>query len=336
MAGGLRDNAYREKATLARTQVVDGAHTEHTYVEVDLRSALAPASQNDFLLVNNDQLFVRSASNWHLPWTSTVSGRVKRPGIYAVREGETLDELLETAGGFLPDAFPRGLIFTRASVRAVEQERLEETRQRLSQDLMQLALASSTSNNMSSTSSKSNVQMATLQNLLSQAQNTQADGRVVIKLSDSAGHQRIASSRIILEDGDNITIPVRPMSVNVLGQVNNPTSILSERGWTTRDYLYRAGGPATNADLDNIMVIQADGTVITDAGLRNTGTGRFFPALPLISSGLMGVRLDAGDTVYVPEDVQSFVKLEHAKDMWTIFASAAQALGIVGLLATKL
>ena len=51
LAGGLRDNAYREKATLARTQVVDGAHTEHTYVEVDLRKALTPASQNDFLLV---------------------------------------------------------------------------------------------------------------------------------------------------------------------------------------------------------------------------------------------------------------------------------------------
>jgi len=38
----------------------------------------------------------------------------------------------------------------------------------------------------------------------------------------------------------------------------------------------------------------------------------------------------------VPEDIQSFVKLEHAKDRWTIFASAAQTLGIIGLLATHL
>ena len=336
MAGGFRDSAYRERATLARTQVVDGAHTEHTYVEVDLRAALAPASQNDFLLVNNDQLFVRSASNWHLPWTATVSGRVKRPGVYAVREGETLDELLDASGGFLPDAFPKGLIFTRASVRAVEQARLDQTKQRLSQDLMQVALTVPMGQNSGSDNAQGGaLQVAQLQGLLSQAQNTQADGRIVIKLSDSSGRQAI-SSKIVLEDGDNITIPVRPMSVNVLGQVNNPTSILCQRGWRTRDYLYKAGGPASNADLENMMVIQADGTVLTDAGLKNTGQGRYFPALPLISGGLLNTRLEAGDTIYVPEDVQTFVKLERQKDLWTIFASAAQTLGIIGLLATRL
>ncbi len=336
MAGGLRDDAFRERATLARTQVLDGAHTEHTYVEVDLGKALAPASQNDFLLVNNDQLFVRSATNWHLPWTATVSGRVKRPGVYAVREGETLNELLDKTGGFLPDAFPKGIIFTRASVKAVEQERLEQTKQRLSQDLMQVALTVPMGQGSNTDSSqKSAVQVATLQNLLSQAQNTQADGRVVIKFSDGTGRQSI-TSKVILEDGDNITIPVRPMSVNVLGQVNNPTSILCERGWTTRDYLYRAGGPASNADINNMMVIQADGTVMTDEGIRNTGTGRFFPALPLISGGLLSTKLEPGDTVFVPEDVQSFVKLERSKDMWNIFANAAQSLGIIALLATRL
>jgi hypothetical protein len=50
----------------------------------------------------------------------------------------------------------------------------------------------------------------------------------------------------------------------------------------------------------------------------------------------MSLKLEAGDTVYVPEDLQSFVRLERQKDMWTIFSQAAQTLGIIGLLATHL
>jgi protein involved in polysaccharide export with SLBB domain len=200
---------------------------------------------------------------------------------------------------------------------------------------MQMALtAGGDASGSSGAGTKVAVQMATLQQLLSQAQNTQADGRVVIKLDEAT--VRPIASKVTLQDGDNITIPVKPSSVNVLGQVNNPTSIFAQRGLTTRDYLYKAGGPASNADTENMMVIQADGTVLTDDGLKHTGQGRLFPALPLISGGLMSIKLEAGDTVYVPEDLQSFVKLERQKDMWSIFAQAAQTLGIIGLLASRL
>jgi len=41
----------------------------------------------------------------------------------------------------------------------------------------------------------------------------------------------------------------------------------------------------------------------------------------------MSVKLEAGDTIYVPEDVQSFVKLERAKDIATIVAQSAMTLG---------
>ena len=95
MAGGLTDSAYQQQATLARTEVINGSKTEHTYMDVDLRQALSPNSSANPTLTNNDQLFIRTATNWHMPWTVTVNGRVPRPGIYPIREGETLDELLD-------------------------------------------------------------------------------------------------------------------------------------------------------------------------------------------------------------------------------------------------
>ncbi|MDO8432769.1 MAG: SLBB domain-containing protein [Candidatus Binatus sp.] len=334
LAGGLSDNAYQQQATLARTQVIDGAHTEHTYMEVDLRQALAANSASNPLLQNNDQLFIRTATNWHLPWTVTVGGRVPRPGVYPIREGETLDELLDKCGGFLPDAFPKGLIFTRASVQAIEQRQLDDSRMHLAQDLMQLTLSAPTSSS-GGADTKLAAQTATLQHLLAAAQTAQADGRVVIQWNDrSSGRGR--RTNVVLQDGDNVTVPLQPLSINVLGQVNSPTSLVPQPGFKVKDYLYRAGGPSNNADMDNLMVVQADGAVVTEEGLKHTGSGSIFPALPLISGGLMNAKLEAGDTIYVPEDVQSFVKLERAKDIATIVAQSAMTLGVVGLLALRL
>jgi len=44
----------------------------------------------------------------------------------------------------------------------------------------------------------------------------------------------------------------------------------------------------------------------------------------------------AGDTIYVPSDVQTFIKTQYALSVSTIIANAAQAFAVVALLATKL
>jgi protein involved in polysaccharide export with SLBB domain len=124
-----------------------------------------------------------------------------------------------------------------------------------------------------------------------------------------------------------------PASVSVLGSVNEPSSITAQPGWTVRDYLYRAGGPTPYADKDLIMLVKADGSVITQTGLNAAHT---FPFSSVISGGLMGEHLAAGDTIYVPSDVQTFIKTQYALSVSTIIANAAQAFAVVALLATKL
>ncbi|MGH7879294.1 MAG: SLBB domain-containing protein, partial [Candidatus Binataceae bacterium] len=58
-AGGLKDEAYQERAQLVRTHVVDGADTKFAYIDVDLRAALEPNSSNDPPLMRNDDLLVQ-------------------------------------------------------------------------------------------------------------------------------------------------------------------------------------------------------------------------------------------------------------------------------------
>src|SRR5207249_10102973 len=57
--------------------------------------------------------------------TIILGGQVVRPGVYTIAEGEKLSSVLERAGGFTDRAFLKGSVFTRASLRKIEQEQLD-------------------------------------------------------------------------------------------------------------------------------------------------------------------------------------------------------------------
>ena len=58
-----------------------------------------------------------------------------------------------------------------------------------------------------------------------------------------------------------------------------------------------------------------------------------FPLLPVIQGGLMGHRLEPGDTVFVPEKLVYPNKMKLYSNIAQIFASTAQTLGIFALAA---
>jgi protein involved in polysaccharide export with SLBB domain len=342
-AGGLKDDANRNGAELARTQVGPDSQTRHTYMSVDLVPVMSGDLSRDILLKNNDQVFIKTATDWHLPESVQLAGRVGRPGPYAIRPGERLSSVLLRCGGLLPDAFPQGMVLIRQSVQQLEQQRIDEAKARLTQQLAQysmtLSVAGASSNNGSTNGlSMATAGMATLEQLLSAASTEQADGRIVVHFNSL---EQLAGSAedIVLDDQDTITIPKRPSSVAVLGQVNNPTAIVAQPGLTVADYLYKAGGATTNGDMDGIMVIKADGSVLTEEGIKHGPRESLFPLLPLTSGGIMGRTLTAGDTIYVPDnlaDIPKYISLTEKKDIAQIIASAAQGVAVVGILGSQL
>ena len=339
IAGGTKDDAFLKRAELARTEVINGSMTHHSYLDVDLRTQ----NRNDrnLLLKPNDELLVKSASNYHLPFTVMVNGKVMRPGVYTIKEGERLHSVLERCGGFLPDAFVQGIIFNRVSVQMQEQQTLAEARDRLQKEAANAALTQSQLASASSSSGSggggaaSTASMMVLANVLAGSQNQQAEGRMVINVS-SMLDGKPSSDDVVMEDGDSITVPSRPSSVTVMGKVNHPSSFLRGASYTVRDYINQAGGYTQYADKKQVFVIKADGSVLTADGYNQSRRSRLFPALPLISGGLMEAKLDVGDTVFVPENLTSFQNIQEVKDITTIIAQSAQGLAIIGLLATQL
>ena len=112
---------------------------------------------------------------------------------------------------------------------------------------------------------------------------------------------------LALEDGDRLLIPPRPTSVGVFGSVFNAGSYLFGEGRDVVEYLNLAGGPTRGADAGSTFVIRANGSVVS--GRQNTG---WFNR----GTGLEGLKAEAGDTVFVPEEMNKTTFVQNAKD-WT-------------------
>ena len=139
-AGGLLDNASRDRAELTRTEIANGSEARYSHIDLDLRQILDGSQTSDVPLKPGDELLVQQASNWHAPWHVLLEGQVNRPGPYPIREGERLAAVLKASGGFRPDAYPRAAVFIRKSVLKMQQEQLELARTRLQHELVRLAL----------------------------------------------------------------------------------------------------------------------------------------------------------------------------------------------------
>jgi protein involved in polysaccharide export with SLBB domain len=211
----------------------------------------------------------------------------------------------------------------------MQQRELDAARGRLQNDVARLSLMPAEAGKTQPTGDA----LTAIQNALNQTASTEAVGRIAIHLS-SLEQLPNSPSDVILENNDRLVIPARPVSVQVLGQVYNPNSVVYQRGLTVADYLSRAGGPTDEGDADHLYVVQANGDVLTDEGVRESNKNRYFPLLPSISGGLMGKELGPGDTIYVPEKLIYVSPLQYATDISQVVASSATAIAVVGLLAT--
>ncbi|PYN12360.1 MAG: hypothetical protein DME05_21805, partial [Candidatus Rokuibacteriota bacterium] len=115
----LLPEAYVERVEVARRR----PDLSMEIVSVDLKKAWSGDASQDLLLKALDEITVRTELK--SARTVTLTGEVVRPGVYTIAEGERLSSLLARAGGFTERAFLKGSVFTRTSLRKVEQEQLD-------------------------------------------------------------------------------------------------------------------------------------------------------------------------------------------------------------------
>ena len=257
-AGGLLYTAATE-GELTRVEVSpEGPVT--TRIKLDLKEAEKGNSR--FVLHRDDYLFVRTVPDWNIYRSASITGRVLYPGNYAVKRGEKLSSLLERAGGYADDAFTRGAVLLRESVRVEQQKQIDEMIKTLEREIVYAgnqAVATSTGTSDVAYAKES---MAMKNRYLDAVKTIKASGRLVITLPEDYRLLKGSPYDITLEEGDRLHIPDKPGTVQVIGSVLTPAAFVYREGQPFNAYIKMAGGYSITANPKRTYIMKADGSTV--------------------------------------------------------------------------
>jgi len=193
-------------------------------------------------------------------------------------------------------------------VREVQQRQFERMAEQLEGDLARFSVAEPGSS--TDEIAKKRAALEAGQNLVRALRETEAVGRLVIRLEDVEA-LRGSEFDLLLQNGDHLHVPKLNEFVMVMGQVHNPMAFKYRSDWDVGEYIKQAGGKSRFADGKMIYVVRADGSV---ANRRKD--------------------LEPGDVIVVPQTLDRFDAMEFAMDLSQVLyqvglaAAAAQSVGV--------
>ncbi|MBS1804120.1 MAG: SLBB domain-containing protein [Acidobacteria bacterium] len=307
---------------------VDPETLKTTLIPFDLgKLVLQHDSSHDLELQSGDVVSIFSEADIRVPTEQqtkfvTLDGEFVHAGIYSVRSGETLRDVVSRAGGISSKAYLYGSEFTRESVQKAQQARIDEYARTLESSIQRsnLALVAAASTSPESAVSSSAAQ-ATEKDLLASVRQIKATGRIVLEFKP--GNQDMASIPAIdLENGDHFVIPPIPAVINVVGAVYNQNSFLYRPSQRVEGYLMQAGGPNRNADKRHAFIIRANGSVESRDRSGSIWTSDKFSQL----------HLNPGDTIVVPDKTYKPSLLRGFLDWSQLFSQLAFGAAAINVL----
>ncbi len=305
--GNLVDEINLDYAVIER---VDAANVSVKLLPFSLGKALDDANSADNLeLQPGDIVTVFSVNDVRVPQAKRqvfvrVEGEVQRPGIYQMQPGDSLPQLIEKAGGLTPDAYLFGAGFFREEVKRAQAQNLEQLVRRLEAQVdtrLSSAAASVSASDAGVAQIRVQAEAQAQKQALERLRNLKPSGRIMLGLNnDRVQPDKLPTLR--LENQDRLVVPARPDFVYVLGSVNTESSLIWRQGSTVQQYLDQSG-LTSGADIDEIFVLRADGSVLSNAG-------RWF-------SSVRGATVLPGDVIVLPE------KTDH-ESAWSVFTRNAK------------
>jgi len=329
-AGNFTGKAYMEAGSLTRVSPGE-RETATVTLPFSPAKAIAGAKTDDLVLQKDDVIDIREIPQYAqaLERRVLLEGEFVFPGEYSFKEGERLSSVVQRAGGLTKEAYAFGAVFTRESVRLVQDEQLQQYVSRLEESILAL---SHESVETSLDKDRADVIAETLdaqKQLVQKLRSSRSTGRMVINLEEALV---LASSQYNLElkPGDHLTVKKRPDSVNVLGEVYNPTSLVFSKEQTVNRYLDVVGGPTDNAEKGQIYVVRANGAVISKAQEKFFGMATWDSKYSRWTMGGFGsTELDPGDTIIVPKKMAKYPWLKVVKDVTQTLFQIAVSAGVL-------
>jgi protein involved in polysaccharide export with SLBB domain len=212
-------------------------------------------------------------------------------------------------------------VFTRESVRELQQKRLAESIDRLDRELI-----SRGSTSLSAAASPEEMrakegEIKQSKELIAKMKTVQANGRMVMEIAPPEALRKTIYD-IELENGDSLVVPENPRSLQTIGAVFNQTAFVFDQTKELREYIEMAGGYTESADKARVFVLKVNGSAVRP---RGGGLFLFSRATQMDGRPL----LEPGDSIIVPEKLDRIAWMREIKDITQIIFQIAVSAGVL-------
>lgn len=230
-ANGMKRTADRENIFLER--ILDG-----TLKTIPIRNEI---QFETIKAIDGDIIYIRE-----YPYRSAkISGAVVKPGSYNMAAGETINDLIEKAGGVTENAYLFGGVYLN--------EEAETINKKSKQLLYELFL-----DNILSMSEKSDganpFDLSPIIGLAQELKKSEPNGRIVINLLDE---DSLNLNKV--KDGDELIIPENNNVVYIYGEISSEGAVMFDQSKDLDFFVDKSGGFKKSADLSSIFILHPNG-----------------------------------------------------------------------------
>ena len=173
-----------------------------------------------------------------------ISGAVLKPGSYTMAAGETINDLIQKAGGYTDNAYKFGAIYLNEDAKFIN----EQSKEILYQEFLDNIIAVSQQNIGGS------FDLAPIVKLTEEIKNTEVNGRVVIDLLNDS-----SIDLYNIKEGDELFVPERNNVVYVYGETSTEGAVMYSDLQDVEYYVEKSGGYKQFADNDSIYILHPNG-----------------------------------------------------------------------------
>ena len=270
LSGGLKIESSGGRIEVSRVLEIDSNNLTPKRSMVLVSSinsdlSLSP-DQSNFILQNNDQIFVRMNPDYKVPVNVNVSGEVVYPGTYAlISDGDRVSDLIHRSGGLTSNAFPEGVRLYRKT-KIKEQEILNQI---ISEEFKEVILSDTSLYNMYSED--------LLESEISKSSSlieTDKFEYTIVSFDLNKALKVNSKHNIVLLESDSLVIPKSKDIVYITGSLFNyeaggGISVPYSGGTKRADYYINnfAGGYSKSNDRSRTVVVYPNGSVKKSIGL---------------------------------------------------------------------
>lgn len=199
---------------------------------------------------DGDKIYLRE----HPFRIATINGAVLKPGSYKMAEGETLQDLIDKAGGFTLNAYPFGAIYENPEALKINNEAKDILYDQFLDNII----------SMSQQNIGENLNLSPIMSLASDIKNSPPNGRIVVDIvNENSG------KKLNIMDGDSILIPESTNNVYVYGEVSKEGAVNFKSNQNLDHYIDKTGGYKQFADFESIYILHPNGETFRFSQKRN-------------------------------------------------------------------